>query len=80
MTTDACVSALSAGPALKDAGSYLGAAVLVGLLKASSVSKGPLNLVSAPALATQLQLKVSVQPRRPRHDHDDDDDDDVFIE
>ena len=44
------------GDKLQKAGSYLGAAVLVGALRSDS-SNG-LNLVSAPALAKQLGVKV----------------------
>ena len=47
---------LSAGASLKDAGCYLQAAVLVGLL--NSQSQNGLNLVSAPALAKEIGIQV----------------------
>ena len=50
------------GPSLKNASSYLSAAVLSGLLRSSSMEGGgdgvSLNLVSAPALAKDLGIKV----------------------
>ena len=48
-----------AGETLSKAGSYLGASLLVGLLK-SSTSNG-LNLVSAPAAAKAAGIKVKTQ-------------------
>ena len=47
-----------AGSGLENAASYLGAAVLVGVLRPKS--QNGLNLVSAPAVAKEMGLKVSV--------------------
>lgn len=53
------------GEGLKNAGSFLSAAVLSGLLGCSGQAGGEgqtLNLVSAPALAKQLGIKASTSP------------------
>lgn len=51
------------GPSLKQAGSYLSAAILSGLLQNSPALGGgdsaTLNLVNSPALAKQMGLDVS---------------------
>lgn len=53
------VSIRSCGAGFKDAGSYLGASVLSGLLSTIGGSgDAALNLVSAPALAKQMGIKV----------------------
>jgi len=53
------IKILTEGSAMNKAGSYLGAAALVGLLQ--SVSQGGLNLVSAPALAKDMGVQVAAE-------------------
>lgn len=59
ISNDTQVKLVTYGSGLENAASYLGAAVLVGVLRPKS--QNGLNLVSAPAVAKEMGLKVSTE-------------------